>query len=362
MPRTRRPAGVPRPHAVSDRRAGHRTGPRYRDIWGTVLVGLASVALFLGFAVDGLAARARADVPWDDSASGKGFLTWAFAQVSRAAGTNQLVGLRLTAGELDLTMRRGDSEQRWQVFPQDLPRLVGSQPITPTSGVVDASDDQAQDLSLVWTDYQEGAGVCSTSDLMVTGAATWGGAMHFTASCRSGAVGSQEWIGSWPVELQGTLSTRYSLGVMISDLGKLSPSGVASLDLTMAGVDAVGCRAATTWRQQVGSGTQWISQSRLCYTPDQTSSYLPVGTVEAPADAQALQAHPLQLSSVDSSVLEGLTGSSGLPSNQSGIQTLRIAWSDRFDQQVIEAHSGEGDSARTGWYTLSGRLLALERG
>ncbi|MFZ2623712.1 MAG: hypothetical protein WAX29_00510 [Propionibacterium sp.] len=328
---------------------------------GFAAVLLGAVVLFVGLVGPGLLARAQAGVPLDDSAASKGFLRWAFAQVSERAGTSELSALQLGSDELDLTMRRGDTEQRWQVFPQNLPRLVESHQVTATDGVVSASSDQALDLALIWSDYRADVSNCAASDTAVSGAASWGGAMHFTASCQQGEAQTQEWLGSWPVELQGTLSTRYSLGVMISDLGKLSPPTVGSLELTMGGVDAAGCRATTSWRQEVAGRSTWIDQTRLCYT-DGSSSFLPIDTVQAPGDAETLLAHPLELAQVDTSVLEGLSSSSELPSTQPDIDRLRIAWSDRFGQQVIRATSGSGSAARTGWYSLSGVQLALDQG
>lgn len=328
---------------------------------GAVVVLLGALVLFVGVAGPGLLARAQAGVPVDDSASSKGFLVWAFSQVSERAGTSEISALHLTANELDLTMRTGSVEQRWQVFPQDLPRRVETHPITTTNGVVDASGDQARDLAQIWTEYQSNITECQAADVSVSGAASWGGLMRFTASCRKGEAETEEWLGSWPVELQGTLSTQYSLGVMISDLEKLSPLGVASLELTMPGVDTVGCRATTTWRQEVAGQSTWLTQTRLCYT-DGSASLLPIDTGEAPGDAESLLAHPLDLTQIDASVLEGLASPSELPSNQPDIDRLRIAWSDRFGQQVMQASSGAGSTARTGWYSLSGELLALDEG
>lgn len=328
---------------------------------GAVVVLLGALVLFLGVTGSGLLARAQAGVPLEDSASSKGFLSWAYAQVSERAGTSELSALQLSANELDLTMRTGGAEQRWQVFPQDLPRLVETRPITTTNGVVSASEDQAKDLAQIWSDYQSNITECQAVDASVSGVASWGGVMRFTASCRKGEAQTEEWLGPRPVEVQGTLSTRYSLGVMISDLEKLSPPGIASLEFTMSGVDAVGCRATTTWRQEVADQSMWITQSRLCYA-DGSSSLLPTNTGQAPEDAESQLAHPLEFTQIDTSVLEGLTSPSELPTNQSGVDQLRIAWSDRFGQQVIQASSGLGSTACTGWYSLSGAPLALDQG
>lgn len=360
--RIRPPAGRVRirPPAGRDRASIRPAVLRHRDVWGTVAVLIAAFALFWAFAASGLGARARARVPMDDSASSKGFLSWAFAEVSREAGTDQLVGVKLSTGELDLTLRKGAVEQRWKAYPQDLPRLASSGPITPTSGVVRSLGDQAADLAMVWSDYEADVATCPSADLSVVGAASWGTTMHFTASCRSGGALPREWIGASPVELQGTLSTRYSLSVIVSDLGKLSPHEVSSLELTMGGVDALGCRATVTWPHDAAGGTQWIAQSRLCYTQE-GDSYLPVGVVAPPAQATVQRAHPLDLSRIDVSALEALSSESGLPSNQTDITGATIAWSDRFAQQVIEVRSGANSPAHIGWYTLTGQLLALDQ-
>ncbi|SER73610.1 hypothetical protein SAMN05443377_10812 [Propionibacterium cyclohexanicum] len=351
------PAGA-RPQSAAPT---HRRVLARPDVWGSAAVLVAALAVFLAVAAPGLVQRAHIAVPLDSSASSKAFLEWAFGQLGRSAGTQQLAGLQLDAGELNLTMRTGSVEQHWRVFPQDLPELVGSGPLTPTEGVVAATAEQAGDLAMVWSDYKATASDCPDADLSVVGAATWGGAMHFTASCHSGATPPREWIGTRPVELQGTLSTRYSLAVMMTDLSRISPPAVGSLELTMPGVDAVGCRIATSWRQQMAGAAHWITQSRLCYT-EQPSGYLPVGVVAAPGDARAQLAHPLLLSRIDAAVLEGLSSDSGLPAYQTDITTVHISWSERFGQQVIAARSGAGSSARVGWYTLAGQLLALDRG
>lgn len=331
--------------------------------WGPArLISLIAIALVLlgGASGCGLVARAQAGVPRDDSAASQAFISWALAEVSRQSASSGVTSLQLSNDELDLTMRHGDVDQHWQAFPQDLPRMVDTQPLDIAKGTVETSKILGDHLELDWKEFTSEISSCAQSDIRLAGNATWGGVMHYTASCAHGTVTTEEWIGSWPVELQDGLSTQYSLSTMMSDLTRLSPKRIASVEFVAPDTDEQGCRAATTWRQQAAGQTGWITQTRFCYAQG-SKGFLPISTGSAPPDADTLLEHPLDLTTVDPDVLAGLTAPSGLPSDQSGINRLRIAWSDRFGQQVIEASSGDDDSPQTGWYSLSGTLLALDR-